>query len=36
LFKEDEKINIENSSTGISVPPDPFENSQNLNSSEEI
>ena len=35
-FKEDEKNKIENSSTGISVPPDPFENNQILDSSGKI
>jgi len=34
LFKKDEKRMIESSNTGFSVPPDPFENSQILNSSE--
>ena len=34
VFKKDEKRMIESSNTGISVPPDPFENSKILNSSE--
>ena len=33
LFKKDENNMIENSNTGISVSPNPFENSQILNSS---
>ena len=33
LFKKDENNMIENSNTGISVSPYPFENSQILNSS---
>ena len=33
MFKKDEKSKIESSSIGISVPPDPFENNQMLNSS---
>ena len=33
MNKKDEKNKIESSSTGISVPPDPFENNQMLNSS---
>ena len=33
VFKEDEKRMIKSSNTGISLPPDPFENSKILNSS---
>ena len=33
LFKKDENNMIESSNTGISVSPNPFENSQILNSS---
>jgi len=32
IFRKDEKSKIESSSIGISVPPDPFESSQILNS----
>jgi len=36
IFKENEKSKIESSNTGISVPPDPFESGQMLNSSGKI
>ena len=36
IFKENEKSKIESSNSGISVPPDPFESGQMLNSSGKI
>ena len=33
MFKKEENIKIENSNTGISLPPDPFDKNQMLNSS---